>query len=478
MSQKKHVAPNILYIMTDQQRYDSLSCVNRSICRTPFLDGLASKGVRFDNAYSSCALCSPARALMLTGLYSHNHGLRYNNDWPTPPRGITDLPDTVRLISEYLVDAGYNCGYSGKWHCGHKKVPSTYGFVGMDVPDYGNPYSTKEYTEYILSKGLRKPEVILSNSGENVKVGTLSGSVEACEPHFIVEFAIDMLKKFNEEWKITRKPFMLFVSFWGPHHPYIVPEPYASMYEPDNIEIWSNFHDELLNKPRVQKRYLNTWGEPDEDVWREAIAKYWGFCTFIDAEIGRLLDALKDMDRESDTVILFSTDHGDMTGSHGGFWDKGPFMYEETYHIPMIAYWPGVTPEGEICNKFVSNMDLATTVMDIAGITVSKNLDGRSLVPLLLNPDENWREDLMCEFHGHRFPYPQRMLRWDHYKYIFNPCDCDELYDLEEDPHEMVNLIDDPAMSNVIKECRERLLKWMRETNDSLEYTARCMFQP
>ena len=462
--------------MTDQQRYDSLSCVGQSICRTPFLDQLASKGVRFDNAYSVCALCSPSRSSMLTGLYPHNHRMIHNNDWPDPLGGISDLPDNIRLISQYLISAGYNCGYSGKWHCGREKVPSTYGFVGMDVPNYGNPYRTKEYADYISSRGLKKPELIYSEKRGTVEVGTLSGPVEACAPHFVVEFAIDLMERFSEERGRTGKPFMLFVSFWGPHHPYFVPEPYASMYDPEDIELWPNFHDKLLNKPYVQKRFLNTWGEPNEDIWRKAIAKYWGFCTFIDAEIGRLLDALKEMDLRNETVVIFSTDHGDMTGSHGGFWDKGPFMYEETYHIPIIIHWPGVTQEGRKCDKLVSNVDLATTVLDIAGVPLPDNLDGRSLVPLLHDPNAEWPDDLMCEFHGHRFPYPQRMLRWDHYKYIFNTGDRDELYDLETDPYEMVNLIDDPIMIDMIKECRRRLAEWIHKTKDSsIAHAARCM---
>jgi len=467
---------NILFIMSDQQRYDSLSCVGRSICKTPFLDELASRGVRFDNAYSVCALCSPARASMLTGLYPHNHRMTRNNDWPDPQEVVRDLPGHIGLISQYLIEAGYNCGYSGKWHCGHKKVPSTYGFVGMDVPDYGNPYKTREYTLYISSRGLERPRIISSERKGPVEVGTLSESAEACEPHFVAEFAIGLMEKFGREWERDGKPFMLFVSFWGPHHPYLVPEPYASMYNPEDIELWPNFHDKLVDKPYVQKRFLETWGEPDEEIWRKAIAKYWGFCTFIDAEVGRLLNALREMNLENDTAVIFSTDHGDMTGSHGGFWDKGPFMYEETYHIPMIIYWPGKSSGGRKCNKLVSNMDLAATVLDIAGAPLPENLDGRSLVPLLHDPDADWPDDLMCEFHGHRFPYPQRMLRWGHYKYIFNVGDHDELYDLEADPYEMVNLINDQAMISVVKECRRRLLKWIRKTEDSsIAYAAQCM---
>lgn len=468
--------PNILYIMTDQQRYDSLGCVGRSICKTPHLDGLASAGIRFDNAYTVCALCSPARASMLTGRYPHSHHMWNNNDmfqWV-----VRDLPPDERLISQDLAEVGYSCGYSGKWHCGWEKVPSTYGFTGMDVANYGNPYDTKKYAEYLTARGVERP--VRHSAITRWGGGTLSGTAEACEPHYVAGVAIDLMRQMNEERGASGRPFMMFVSFWGPHHPCFVPEPYASMYDPANVELWPNFWDGLDNKPRVQSRFLRTF-YPEapilaEDVWRELIALYWGFCTFIDVEIGRLLGALNQMGRAQDTVVLFSTDHGDMMGSHGRLFDKGPFMYEETYHIPLIVHWPGVTSPGAICNKLISNMDLATTALDIAGLPVPDYYDGRSLVPLLGDSNAGWRDDLMCEFHGHRFLYSQRMVRWANYKYIFNAPDEDELYDLGQDPHELVNQIDSPAYAEIAEQGRQRLLKWMEDSGDPLRNQARWMF--
>jgi len=356
---------------------------------------------------------------------------------------VRDLPDEERMVSQDLIEVGYNCGYSGKWHCGERKLPSTYGFVGMDVPNYGNPHNTKEYADYLTARGLEPPErrQVISNWGG----GTLSGPVEACAPHFIADYAIELMRKFNEEREATGKPFLMFVSFWGPHHPCFVPEPYASTYDPADVDLWPSLHDDLHNKPRVQDRFLRTF-YPDaphlsKGVWRQLIAKYWGFCTFVDMEIGRLLDTLEEIGRANDTAVLFSTDHGDMIGGHGGLWDKGPFMYEETYHIPLIARVPGVTSAGTVCDKLVSNMDLATTVLGIAGVPLPGNHDGRSLVSLFRDPSSDWRDDLMCEFHGHRFLYSQRMVRWDTCKFIFNAPDEDELYDLALDPHELSNLV-------------------------------------
>jgi len=467
--------PNILYIMTDQQRYDSLSLVGQSVCRTPHLDQLARSGVFFDQAYSICALCSPARASMLSGLYPRNHRMWNNNDmmqW-----AVRDLPDHVRMISQDLVEAGYNCGYSGKWHCGERKLPQHYGFVGMQVPNYGNPYKTPEYVAYLQKHHLEPPERLASPypwAG-----GALSGLPEATGTYFVADYALGLLQEFSQERDHTGRPFMLFVSFWGPHHPCRIPEPYTSMYDPRDIAVWPNLDDPLENKPAVQHRHRRSFYPEGprlpEEAWQQIIAWYWGYCTFVDDQIGRLLSALEDLGRSDDTIVLFSTDHGDMTGAHGGFWDKGPFMYQETYHIPLIIRVPGIADAGATRHQFVSNMDLAPTVLDLAGLPVPKEHDGHSLAPLLTDPDVPWPDDLMCEFHGHRFLYSQRMLRWSNYKFIYNACDEDELYDLGADPYELHNVIRDPAYSAIADEGRERMLRRIQESNDPLWFAARHM---
>ena len=184
--------------------------------------------------------------------------------------------------------------------------------------------------------------------------------------------------------------------------------------------------------------------------------------------------ALSELGLEDDTAVLFSTDHGDMTGAHGGFFDKGPFMYEETYHIPLVARVPGAGRPG-VCSRFVSNMDLATTALDIAGTEIPERHEGRSLLPLIRDPAHEWPDDVMCEFHGHRYLYSQRMLRWDRYKYVFNVSECDELYDLEQDPHELRNCLGDPLYADRLRDGQRRLRMWMERTDDPLLPTAKMM---
>ncbi len=483
---------NILFIFTDQQRYDTLSFARKAGCRTPNLDRLAEQGMWFDNAYTVSSICSPARASILTGVYPHAHGVRTNTNepklWPN-----CDIDPSLPVISQQLKEAGYRCGYSGKWHCGEKCMPSHYGFEGMDTEGYGKPYNTPEYQAYLKANGLELPHSFLTASKRPVQPdavpddiltipgatwlgGTLPGPAEACEPAFVASHAIDLMRDFAEDRRTNGTPFFQVAAFWGPHHPYYIPEPYASMYNPDDIELWPNFHDELKGKPAAHDRHRRSFYHEhvnfSEHDWKKLIAMYWGYCTFIDAEVGRLLDALEETGPADETAVIFTTDHGDTTGCHGGLFDKGSFMYEETYHIPLIARVPGMTTPGSRCDALVSNMDIASTILELAGVEVPEHHQGASFVPLLRDPDADWRDDLVCEFHGLRLPYYQRMLRWRHYKYVYNAADWDELYDLDADPHEMNNRIDDPALRDVADECRQRLLRNIRESRDVVLGTA------
>jgi arylsulfatase A-like enzyme len=474
--------PNIVLFITDQQRADTVGCCGENRCRTPNLDELAVEGVRFDNAYTVCGVCSPARCSILTGRYPHNHRMWNNNDmmqW-----AVRDLSDSERLVSEDLVAGGYNCGYSGKWHCGERKLPRSFGFEGMDIPNYGHPYHREElgghlFGEYLGRRQLKWPTpsgVITPWGG-----GSLFGPPEACEPCFVSDHAIEMIKRLHGPSHDGGKPFFQVVSFWGPHHPCFVPEPYASMYDPNQVQLSPSLRENLDSKPRAQKRHLLSNLYPDchrlsDDVWRQLLAIYWGYCSFIDHEIGRVVEALKQMGVFETTAIIFCSDHGDMQGGHG-LYDKGPFMYEEVYHIPLIIRIPGQEPKRAACNRLVSNMDIASTILDLANIAIPGSHDGRSLLPLVCQPDGVWTDDLMGEYHGGRFLCTQRMLRWDRYKYVFNANDIDELYDLESDPSEMINLANDPGYGRVAAEGRHRLLNRLERSSDPILVPAREMLE-
>jgi arylsulfatase A-like enzyme len=460
---------NFLVITTDQQRVDSLGAYGSSVCQTPALDQLAASGSRFDQAYSVCALCSPARASTLSGLYPHNHGVVTNGD---------ELHSGVRLISQDLKDAGYDCGFVGKWHCGNEKLPRDFGFEGMNLPGYGNCAETPEFQTYLRQGGLEPGRIEPEGAGyyDNIVLsGVTSGPVEATVPYFVAERTIDMLGAYAQ----GDAPFALIANFWGPHAPYVPCEPFASMYEPEQIAAWGNFGDTLEGKPNVHRRYRDSFlgegGARTWDEWSTWVARYFGFVTMIDAQIGRILTALGTLGLAEDTVVLFLTDHGDHLGGHGGIFDKDAMMYQETYHIPFILRVPGLDTR-DFVGQTVTNVDLAATILDLAGVEPGSPLDGRSLVPLLAGQAADWEDDVYCVFNGHYMSYQSRMVTNGSYKYVFNAPEFDELYDLVADPWEMQNLISSPEQQEILQSLRFRLLYWAERTRDPLLANMRDLF--
>jgi arylsulfatase A-like enzyme len=465
--------PNFLIIITDQQRTDTIGAYGANICQTPAIDSLAASGTRFDNAYTVCALCSPARASLYTGLYPRNHGVLANE---------YEFKEDARLISQDFGDAGYRCGFVGKWHCGEEKLPQDFGFEGMNVPGYGKGTDTAEYQEYLQRNNLQEGKIIPLGTGWSTNLllrGKITGPVEASVPYFLADTAIDMLKDYQE----SNEPFLLFCNFWGPHAPYLPTEPYASMYDPADIPPWPNFHDDLANKPHAHRRYRDAFvGEGNElrswDEWSKWVATYFGFTTMIDAQIGRILDAVQALGLAEDTVVLFTADHGEHCGAHGGIHDKFSMMYQEMVRIPFILRIPGQSG-GQILRQPISNIDILSTLLDLAGIDPQRDLDGRSLVPLL-NPVRDaveWEEDIMSVFYGHHsVTYQSRMIVDGDFKYVFNAPEIDELYDLVGDPWEMNNLIDDPDYADIRARKRQRLVYWADKTNDELALWIRNLF--
>jgi arylsulfatase A-like enzyme len=478
--------PNILLIICHDLGRE-LGCYGRSV-QTPGINRLAGEGVRFDRAYTTCALCSPARVSLFTGLYPHAHGVRTNTEspalWPT-----TDLPESIPTLPRLLAD--YRCGYVGKWHCGETRNPERFGFTeGPDPgPGYGNPYAAPEFEAFLRVRGLAHPAAFLCKGGlfaaapEGVQAvpgcrssgGRLPGPAEACEPAYVADWAIRLLREMGARARRKQHPFFLTVSFWGPHHPCYVPEPYASMYAPADVALPASFRDDFAGKPAIHRRWRRSFYREQaartDDDWRTVIALYWGYCAFVDAEIGRLLSALDAEGLRDDTAVAFTSDHGDMMGGHGLF-DKGEFMYEDAYRIPLVVRAPGRTLPGAVCRSFVANMDLMPTILDLAGVAPPAGLHARSLAPLLADPAAAWRDDLMAEFHGLRVGYNQRMVRWGDWKYVCNSPDTDELYDLASDPHELRNRLTDPVCAGAAAEGRQRLLHWMKETHDPLHGSA------
>lgn len=449
--------PNILLIFVDQQRFDTLSLHGHPTCRTPSLDRMAAQGVDFTRAYSCCGLCSPARASVMTGLYPHRHGLLTNtHDWQTLRR----LDPTIPTFAHLLSDAGYRTGYVGKVHlCSPEEAPHAYGFQ-----DFHRPYQ-----QYLKERGLTRGETKDIISPPRHRGPAFAGVYDGCLESFNEYWRAEEAMRFLEEYSTGDQPFFLRCDLPGPHLPFTIPEPYASMYDPADVPEPPEFRDEFANKPYIHRRMVEYWStqDLDWDFWQPVVAKYWGFVTLLDFLIGRILARLHELGLEDNTAVFYTTDHGDTCGSRRMF-DKGYCMYEELYHIPFIARWPGHWRAGHICDQFVLNHDLMPTFLDVAGVPIPDDLDTRSLVPLLKGqPPPDWRQEAVAEFHGMQWGlYSQRMVVTDRYKLVFNCADIDELYDLEADPYEFTNRIDDPELTDVKRDLYLRLFKHLRDTKD------------
>jgi len=480
--------PNILFVMTDQQRYDTIGANGNPLVSTPRLDRLATEGMRFGQAYTCLPICAPARGSIMTGTYPHRHGILSNFTFnrATP---VYRLRDDETTFPALLSQCGYQLGYAGKWHVGDVLSASDYGFEGWSLPGYGDVRGCPAYRAYLEHLGLPDLEPVVEQSmiaetrfDSNQTSGYTPGPPEAHPIGFVAHTARGLLRTFAERQRATGRPFYLGVHFWEPHAPYVPSEPYASAIDPDRIPPWENFHDDLAGKPECLRRYRDvvyanaarmTWPE-----WQKAIARYWGAVSQIDAEVGSILDLLEQEGLEANTVVIYTSDHGDTAGCHGGCFDKGVTMFEELTHLPLIVRWPGHIAPASACDAFVSNVDYMPTFLELAGTATPAALDGRSLTPLLSGkaPDD-WRDSVVTEFHGLRFPEAKRVVRWKSFKYIMNFASIEELYDLGTDPGELRNLARERDYAEVVGQMRSRLLDHMRATDDQLGHVWPLMLQ-
>jgi len=476
--------PNIVFLLNDHQAYYRHGWDNGPRIQRPHFERLASEGVVFTRAYTASPLCGPARRTILTGLFPHTHG-EIKNDWEAPYKH--------EIYLDLLAANGYRNYYYGKWHAG----PGTaydHHCEGFSYPSYNNPYIKPEYKEYLKRKGLPEPKIFIErNFGpwhKDCKEGKLykqtrdwcnehaSGIMvtpkETHEAFFLANMACEKLRELAKSK--NKQPFMLRVDFWGPHQPYFPTEEFAEIYNPREIPVYTNFIDPLINKPEIYRSEVNfplnkegkliipnplPWSE-----WQKVLARCYAQISMIDAAGGLILDTLDELGLTNNTLVIWTTDHGDAIACHGGHFDKRSYMPEEMVRIPMAIRWPEKIPPGKKITKLVSNIDIAPTILDAAGINFKNEIHGKSLLPLCMGKSEEWRDDLMCETHGHMENHIGRMIVTERYKYIANQGQMDELYDLKNDPYELVNLINDPAYKDVLSEMKTRLLNWQRKTKD------------
>ena len=463
-------------ILSDQQRMDTVGTYGSTICRTPNIDSIAAGGVRFDNAFTPSAICSPARASLFTGVYPHKHGVMRNYDC---------LNGDVRGLTDYLIPAGYTCGYAGKWHVDDEKGPTDFGFVGKDFIGYAFPGSRvldglqfdlppkntpNYYEEYVKERGFEGISVtnrFVGNNPTNQEQEMFAlhdGPVESCIEYFVAEEAIRTI----DEVSGGEEPFFMWANFWGPHSPSLVPEPYYSMYDPAEIPEHPSYCETFENKPYGHRLVEKLWGLGDYG-WKgfqEITARYLGHCTLIDDMVGRIVAHLKARGVLEDTVLIYATDHGDCMGAHRLI-EKGTFMYDEIYRIPLIVAHPSCESPGTANSDFVYLHELMNSILDMAGVESPAHLDGESLLPQMLGHDySNGRTEVFCTFESHFFEANQRMIRTADHQFTFNAGDRGELYDLRADPYQLTNEYENPVYDKVRRDLIARMDAHMKRLRD------------
>jgi len=459
---------NILFLFTDQWRADCLGSHGHPIVRTPNLDALCEHSADFTNSFTVVPLCTPARGTIMTGHLPHQTGVIDNCD--VGASGQEYLHKDAYTWQNAAAQAGYRTGYFGKWHLGGD-WPENQTEIEFDPcregRDWdraahartGRPVPVTERGQFHPGEGpTTGPDSNGNRSPFYEKLDDVSERME----YVVTQKALDFLARDDGS------PWCLTASFVGPHFPSALPEPYFSMYPSEEMPLPESIDDRLLNKPWFQGR--NWWPSVSTDCfdareWKKTISAYYGGVTMMDALLGEILEAARGHGNGRKTRVIFTADHGEMLGAHGKF-DKHAYFYEEVMRTPLLicsdlnGSQPGLKRE-EFCNS----QDLAQTFFEMCG---TKRGAGESLLPLL---DPTYSDDRQqvtfgsyYKYNGHSFEI--RCIRTERYKYSWIPQDIDELYDLQNDPHEMHNLSDRDAYLSVKSELKERLMAHLAEVDD------------
>ncbi len=470
--------PNILWICSDQQRFDSLGCYDNPFVQTPNLDRLAQEGVLFEYAYSQSPVCTPSRASFLTGRYPRTTRCRQN--------GQAIPPDEV-LVTKQLRDAGYVCGLAGKLHlapCNPSVCKGTEARIddGYDQffwsHDPGDVWFTHDYIQWLRDKGLRRDSRPFPES-KYVQV-------IPSEEHSQTTWSIERAMAFIGGAERFKQPWLFSVNMFDPHHAFDPPVAALECYRDrlDEIPLPNYVEGELDNKPIWQQidhngAYGNRSGYPYSEMsdtdHRWVRAAYWAMIDVIDTQVGRLLDFLDETGQRENTIVIFTSDHGEMLGDHG-IYLKGPYFYEPAVRVPLIISGPGMLNNGARSDALVELVDLTPTLLAASDTEPHPGIQGQSLLPMLTGEQvlDTHREDVYCEYYNamgwHREPAAHAtMVRNRRYKIVAaHGTGSGEFYDLDADPRETNNLWNSPDHTAIRMEMQERLIDRMAWTVDPL----------
>jgi arylsulfatase A-like enzyme len=445
--------PNVVFILTDDQRADGMSCAGHDYLRTPNMDRVAAEGARFTNAFVTTSLCSPSRASILSGLYAHAHGVSNN---------FTDYPAGLDSYPLQLQKNGYATAYIGKWHMGEESDDARPGFDYFVTHKGQGKYFDTEFN-------------FGGDRGREIQQGYYTDRV--------TDVAVEWLQQQSSE-----KPFCLILGHKAPHTPFTPAPRHEGVF--DHVRVGypgSAFH--LDGKPDWVQQRIDTWhgiygpiygfrkefpnASPfDVGHFSDFVKAYTASLLAVDDSVGRVYETLAQMDVLDDTVLIFTSDNGFFLGEHG-MSDKRT-MHEASIKVPLLVRFPEKIAAGTVMHHQVLNVDFAPTILELCGVEPMQGIHGRSWAGLLEDPDADWRDAWYYEYNYEKqFPYTPnvRGIRTDEWKYVRYPHGdgspdkhMAELYHLRSDPEEGNNLIGDPAYAQTVAQLRSRLQELMEAT--------------
>lgn len=438
--------PNVLLIMTDQQRWDGLAAAGNRHIHTPNLDALAASGALFENAFCNNPVCMPSRHSLLSGQYPSAIGSTTN--------GI-EMREDVPCLQHVLSPYGYHTANLGKLHFknhsnrDHREIHPRYGFDTLILSDEPGCYEDA-YIKWVRE---RDPSQV-----ENCRVGTppawtgppidkkrqvdepyaFEGPEDMTHSAFVAEETITCIRRHRDE------PFFAIAGFYAPHTPLNPPQRFVDMYDIDSLPL------PTMNEGE------NTRGLSDRE-WRTVKAYYYALISHVDDQVGRILGALDETGLRENTIVIFAADHGEHLGDHGLI-QKGPPGYDSCIHVPLLASWPGRIEAGTRRSELIELVDIAPSILDWCGIQVPPHLQGRSFRPLLEGVEYEARSSAYMEFRN-PFAASWKTVRTHEFKYSAGKHGQELLFDLTSDPHELTNVADDPGHAEALGAMRHELLR-------------------
>ncbi len=479
--------PNLLFIFTDEQRADTMAAYGNDVIQTPNLNRLSDQCHVFDRTYVTQPVCTPSRASIVTGQWPHTCGLVRNN---------ISLPESTPCLPEMLPRGEYATAYHGKWHLGDE-IFAQHGFdEWVSIEDgYGNNYSEgrdraarSDYDRWVDARGVHPDPTRSIRRGEAARLPEEHG-----KPAFLAEESSRFIREHKDH------PFCLYVNFLEPHMPFYGPR--DDQHDLADIVMPINFDnpptDDQPLRARFNYRKHRQHGNANRPLraeadWRRLIANYWGLCSLVDTHVGTILQTLEECGLYDDTIIVYTSDHGDMMGSHRML--AKTVMFEEAVRVPLLVKLPGQSSCTHV-ERPVSQIDLVPTLLDLMGADVADHLEGESLAPLLDSRPTQEPRDVFIEWNGTdglgakaagdapewqaELGTPEQIdaalstrvrgiVTPDGHKFNCRENGDHELYDLNADPGETRNLATDPSNRDRMRDMLTRIRQWQDDTGDEV----------